>query len=223
MGPESRLVIPADRYEAAFDETRELLVSRGFTLDRVDARRGVISTAPIQSAGAFTPFDLRQSSFRQELDDTLNQQRRSVRVEFAPVVPEPVEPRIDPPAPARPTGDASPIDVSVGAGLGDGDVGDGDAAPGRALLARFSVIVERRTSSDLVVEPETVRMLSRPQDRKLADRRIRPIDYAPAREDRAYAGRLAAALAERLGLELEGPNEERVEQKLPPEPRRRPR
>lgn len=178
----SDLVIPATQYEAAFESARELLIERGFELERVDASRGVISTKPIESAGLFTPFDQRQSSLRQELDDTLNHQRRTVRVEFSPVVPDAIEPRIDPPAPAAPIGDESRLD--------------------RELVARFSVVIERRTGADRVVEPESVRLGSRPRDRLLRDRRIPLVGFAPAREDRLYAGRLATALAERLGIEI---------------------
>ena len=195
-GPAS-IVLPGERYDEAFTQTRELLIARGFELERIDATRGVISTQPKASAGVFTPFDLRQGSLRQELDDTLNQQRRVVRVEFAPVVPEAREPRIDAPGIA-PT--ISPL--ALGAG--------------EPLVARFGVVLERRTSTDLVMEPESIRLISRAQDRMLSERGLPAIGYAPVRQDRLYAGELAADLAKRLGLVLPEPPPVQLDERASP-------
>jgi len=66
----------------AFDAARKVLGSHGFELDRVDAHSGVITTAPKTSAGIATPWDLDQTSFKQEIDDFVNYQERRVRIEF---------------------------------------------------------------------------------------------------------------------------------------------
>lgn len=65
-----------------FDATRETLMEYRFALDRVDARRGVITTHPKRTAGLATPWDREQSGLDQEWEDLLNEQRRVVRVEF---------------------------------------------------------------------------------------------------------------------------------------------
>lgn len=70
-------------FEQAFDAARKVLSSHGFELERVDAVNGVISTAPKSSAGLATPWDLDQTTFKQEMDDFLNYQERRVRIEFA--------------------------------------------------------------------------------------------------------------------------------------------
>jgi hypothetical protein len=70
-------------FEQAFDAARKVLGSHGFELERVDAVSGVISTAPKSSAGLATPWDLDQTTFKQEMDDFLNYQERRVRIEFA--------------------------------------------------------------------------------------------------------------------------------------------
>lgn len=79
--PEFR--VDAGGYARAFDAAREVLRASRFTLNRVDARAGIITTDPKPSAGLATPWDLEQSTPTQEIDDLLNQQRRRVRVSFA--------------------------------------------------------------------------------------------------------------------------------------------
>lgn len=180
------VALPGERYDEAFTQTRELLIARGFELERIDAARGVISTQPKASAGAFTPFDLRQGSARQELDDTLNHQRRVVRVEFVPAIPGAGQPGIDAPGVA-PSVQPLPLDAAS------------------EIVARFGVVLERRTSPDLVVEPESVSIVSRVQDRGISERGLPAVGYAPVRQDRLYAGELAADLAKRLGLSLPEP------------------
>jgi hypothetical protein len=68
----------------AFDAARETLMDFRFALDRVDARRGVITTHPKRTAGLATPWDREQSGLDQEWEDLLNEQRRVVRIEFEP-------------------------------------------------------------------------------------------------------------------------------------------
>ncbi len=82
--PSAEFRVEAGGYARAFDAAREVLRSYRFTLNRVDARAGVITTDPKPSAGLASPWDLEQSTPTQEIDDLLNQQRRRVRVSFAP-------------------------------------------------------------------------------------------------------------------------------------------
>ena len=64
------------------DAAREVLMEYRFALDRVDARRGVVTTHPKRTAGLATPWDREQSGLDQEWEDLFNEQRRVVRVEF---------------------------------------------------------------------------------------------------------------------------------------------
>ncbi|MFZ4574200.1 MAG: hypothetical protein ACOYN0_07365 [Phycisphaerales bacterium] len=82
-GPTSFEVAPG-QYATAFAASREVLRSHRFTLERVDADRGVMSTGPKYSSGLFTPWDTEQSSLELELADTMNQQSRRVRITFEP-------------------------------------------------------------------------------------------------------------------------------------------
>jgi hypothetical protein len=66
----------------AFDAAREALMSYRFAIDRVDARRGVLTTHPKRTAGLLSPWDREQSSVGQEWEDLINEQQRVVRVEF---------------------------------------------------------------------------------------------------------------------------------------------
>jgi hypothetical protein len=74
--------VPAGGYAAAFDATREVLREYRFELERVDARAGVITTRAKSTAGMATPWDREQTTFKQEVEDLLNNQRRIARVQF---------------------------------------------------------------------------------------------------------------------------------------------
>lgn len=76
--------VPAGRYPAAFDATRDALEAYRFKLDRVDAAAGVISTASKITSGLATPWDREQSGLRAEAEDLINNQSRLVRVTFEP-------------------------------------------------------------------------------------------------------------------------------------------
>jgi len=79
--------VPAERYGATFDAARDVLRERRFDLARVDSSAGVLTTEPSVSAGLFTPWSRDQQTLDDELDDMLNRQQRTVRVEFSPVEP----------------------------------------------------------------------------------------------------------------------------------------
>lgn len=74
----------AAAYPAVFDAARETLAEFRFTLDRVDAARGVITTEPKRTAGLLTPWDAEQSSAGTMSADLMNQHERVVRVTFDP-------------------------------------------------------------------------------------------------------------------------------------------
>lgn len=96
--------IPAERYGATFDAARDVLRGRRFDLARVDSGAGVLTTQPSVSAGLFTPWSRDQQTFDDELDDTLNRQQRTVRVEFEPIEsqgPESVRDLVARPTPTR--------------------------------------------------------------------------------------------------------------------------
>ena len=80
--PEPIIQYTPGRYDEAFDAVRDVLSEFRFAIDRVDARRGVITTHPKRSAGLGTPWDREQSTLTQEWEDLINEQRRVVRVEF---------------------------------------------------------------------------------------------------------------------------------------------
>ncbi|HYE60906.1 MAG TPA: hypothetical protein VD997_02825 [Phycisphaerales bacterium] len=82
------------RYAAAFDAARETLRDYRFQLERVDAQQGVITTQPKATAGLVSMWDKDQSSLSQEVDDTVNNQSRVVRITFENDAgePAPVDP-----------------------------------------------------------------------------------------------------------------------------------
>ena len=84
-GP-STFDVPEGAYSVAFDGAKDMLREMRFELDRVDARAGVITTHPKASAGFATPWDVEQSTLRQEWSDLLNRHFRIVRIEFTPAL-----------------------------------------------------------------------------------------------------------------------------------------
>lgn len=81
------LTVAAGRYAQAFDAARDVLRDCGLTLDRVDARAGVLTTLPASSAGLFTPWSPLDPSLADALRRTLRYERLRVRLRFAPIDP----------------------------------------------------------------------------------------------------------------------------------------
>lgn len=77
---------PAD-LDRAIDAARAVLIDNRFTVDRVDARRGVLTTYPKQTAGLASPWDPEQSSFDQEIADLVHHHERVIRVSFVQDAP----------------------------------------------------------------------------------------------------------------------------------------
>lgn len=77
--------LSSDEYSAAFDAALDVLRERGFELDRVDARAGVITTAPRASAGLATPWIPHSPTLMDAADTTLHPDRRMALVSFTPI------------------------------------------------------------------------------------------------------------------------------------------
>ena len=71
-------------YAAGFEAAVDTLRAMRFELDRIDAAAGIVTTLPKGTAGLATPWDAEQSSLSDETEDLLHDQRRTVRVTFAP-------------------------------------------------------------------------------------------------------------------------------------------
>ncbi len=69
-------------YAHAFDAARDVLRDRGFDLARVDARAGVIETAPRGASGAATPWVRQSVNAEMGLRGLLQFERRVGRVSF---------------------------------------------------------------------------------------------------------------------------------------------
>jgi hypothetical protein len=82
--PPPRVSISSGDYPAAFEHAKQVLREFEFELDRVDARRGVITTAPRAWSGAATPWLPFASTARDPLEGLLQFEQRIVRVEFTP-------------------------------------------------------------------------------------------------------------------------------------------
>jgi len=175
-GPTSVALEPG-QYARAFDETKDILASRQFTLERVDARAGVITTRPKATAGLATPWDTEQSSLAQEFEDVMNQQERRVRVTFVRAAEQDSD--------------------SVG-GLETSRPSDLRLESG-SLEARFEVTLLRVSVPGTRVESSVIRMSSRTRDPELTSRGVGGRDRIAIATDEALAARLAQALQDRLG------------------------
>ena len=176
VGAPSSVTLRPGQYARAFEQTKDLLNARQFTLERVDARAGVITTRPKPTAGLATPWDTEQSSLRQELEDVMNQQERRVRVVFE--------------SPGEGESRAQPGDAPIDRRESEGE-----------LVARFEVTLLRVSVPGTRVEPSAIRMSTRSSDPELARRGAGGRDRIAIATDDAFAGRLAQALEQRLNTE----------------------
>jgi len=71
----------ADR-QLVIDATRRVLADHRFVIDRVDGRRGVVTTEFKSTQGIASPWDTEQGSLRDESADFVNQHERSIRVQI---------------------------------------------------------------------------------------------------------------------------------------------
>lgn len=167
------VVLPGE-YAAAFDATRDTLTEARFTLDRVDAAGGVVTTYPKETGGIATPWDAEQSTLGQEWEDLTNQQEREVRVTFAPEGAD----------------DAAP---------GPGEALPDRRADGRPLVGRVEVTVLRVRRPGWRPQTEAVSRSSRADDPAFEARAGGSTFREPIGRDDLLAGRLAQRIRERLG------------------------
>lgn len=82
------VAVPAAEYADAFTAARDVLHSYRFTLNRVDARAGVLTTHPNASAGFFTPWNRQETTLGQAWEDTIHDQQRRIEIVFSPASAE---------------------------------------------------------------------------------------------------------------------------------------
>jgi hypothetical protein len=170
------LLVEPGQYAAAFEAAKGALVERGYELERVDAREGVITSRPRTSAGLMTPWSSEHTSARQEVEDLVNDQERRVRVTFIPA------------------GGGTGGDAAGGAGAAAGDL---RAAPG-PTVARVEVAVDRVNHVGQRVEPTSIRLNSRYKDDELVQRQMYPQYAVPWTIDGPVSRALTRAILARL-------------------------
>jgi len=174
-GP-GEFAVPPERYAAAINATRDVLREYRFEIDRVDASMGVVTTRPKSTDGLFTPWDTEQSTFSQEWEDTLNDQRRRVEVRFSR------------------EGDAQVL----------ADRKRGDPLPASLLdepgatTARVTVIVERLQRPGWRPATESVRLSTYTSDPALAEEGLEPVYAIRLSDDPPLAARLAREIQKRM-------------------------
>lgn len=179
----AEVVIAPGEYEEAFDAVRNVLVDARFSLDRVDARSGVITTDAKPSSGLAMPWDESQSTMHHEINEMINRHARVVRVSFTPRGVASAD-RDRPGSQAAPT--PAPPDLRTY------DQGD--------LVARFEVVIERIHRPGWQVESESVLASTRWDDPALKERGMEPAYSVPISTDDRYARRLAARVRDRMGV-----------------------
>ena len=164
-----QFTIPAGQYPQAFDAARAVLRSYRFSLDRVDAAAGVITTAHKTTAGVATPWDKEQSTTSQEFDDLLNQQSRTVRVTFRPASPSNAEPVVN-----------QPVD------------------PQEELIGRVEVIIYRMETPGVRSPSKAVSLTTLSTDPVLVAEGVGGAYEVPVSQDTRLAATLAAAIEHQL-------------------------
>jgi hypothetical protein len=107
------VAVDTGSYAPAFDAAKRTLTSYRFELERVDARAGVITTRPKLTAGLATPWDLEQSTLTSEWEDFVNEQRRTVRITFAPSPPDAAPAKADVDLRDRPQPVTATVEVTL--------------------------------------------------------------------------------------------------------------
>jgi len=174
--PVTSLVAPPGAYADAFDAVRDALRDRRFVVDRLDGANGVVTTAPKESAGLATPWDMEQTSLREEWQEFVNYEHRVVRVTFHAMDGERVIPESDDPTEPM-------LDLRRHEG------------PVRMDVA---VIVERNHRPGWRLEPNGARLSSFTSDPALQRRGLEPRYATPYRRDDWLAQRLVRDIGERV-------------------------
>ena len=175
--PAASFTFDAATYEEAFDAAKDVLREMSFDLDRVDARRGVITTRARSSSGFMTPWIAHADSSEEAVEGVLHRDRRTAIVNFRAA---------DPPAP-----------------IGSVDLREFDGL----IYADVEVIVERAYVAGRRPEPTSIRMTSFTIDpsRAGAPAGGRAVELAEVGADAFLAARLADRIRERTGFPAPGP------------------
>jgi hypothetical protein len=168
------LVVPAERYREAFQAARDALREAQFTLDRVDASRGRITTFARAGEGAARPW-AGLATTDSPVQDVIQRQQRSVRVAFVPTSQAAVDPRLDDPS-------LELLDVPVETRL------------------IIETVVERVERPGRRAQFDAVRLTSQTLNPELEARGLVPRYSVPVREDRVLATWLAGEISRRAGL-----------------------
>lgn len=168
------LVVEPGSYTRAFDAARHVLRDRGFILERVDARAGVITTQPKTTAGVVTPWDREQQSIQAEFEDFLERQQRIVRITFEPAAPAPT---------STPSPEAPPPNLL-------------DAA--EPLNMRIQVTLQRINVPGRKLEPEAIEQTSYWYEPAMGERGLQPSYEVSIRRDADGERRLHELIAHRL-------------------------
>ncbi len=177
--------VPASNYANTFEAAKATLRDYRFVIERVDARAGVITTRAKPTAGLITPWDKEQSTTKQELEELINQEVRTVRVEFIPSgLPE-----SDPVINAR-KATLTPADQSAG------DLLDLRNAS-QDLQCRVIVSVDRLHRPGRLLSTKTIRRTQNFEDPELVSRGIAPLSSESLGRDPALESRLLAAIQQR--------------------------
>ena len=174
----SSFTLDAARYGAAFDATRDVLRDHRFRLERVDAQRGVVSTAPKPTAGLATPWDTEQTSLASELEDFTQSNARTVRVTFEPAAPASPPSSRSQAAPGPP-----PTDLREAEG---------------ELLVTVRVVVERSNHPGTRIDPRAIQLVSRTEDPDLRARGMWPGYDVAVERDPGLEALLARAIRRRV-------------------------
>lgn len=172
---ERSFAAPSGEYARVFETTKDVLRDAGFVLARVDAKAGVIVTAPLASSGFATPWIGAEATFNDSVEAVANAERRIVEVRF--LVPG------APGAPTTESGAGSPGGAALEAG---------------AVAGEVSARVVRVRSPGRRVESASIRLTSFASDASVRERGLEPDFQAPEREDPALAERVASRIRSAL-------------------------
>lgn len=177
--------VPASNYANTFEAAKATLRDYRFVIERVDARAGVITTRAKPTAGLITPWDKEQSTTRQELEELINQEVRTVRVEFVPAG----SPESDPVINAR-KATLTPANEAAGDLIDLRNVG-------QDLNCRVIVSVDRLHRPGRLLSTKTIRGTRNYEDPELNQRGLAPLSSESLGRDSALESRLLAAIQQR--------------------------
>lgn len=163
-------VVSAERYESAFQAAKDTLREYEFELDRVDARRGVITTRRRQWAGFATPWIPHATDSDSAMVGLLQHELRECRVSFAVA------------------GEASsPADFDKDLRASEGE-----------LRARVEVTRYRIQRPHQRISAVSIRRRSQAIDPALLEQGLQPQFAVNEGPDAALAGRIAAEIQRRI-------------------------